>query len=194
MAYEYINRKEEKYFLHHKKTNTGKIKYYFSKKEADNTLDIIPTGYEVYENPGAQVFLRKIQPKIIYENEIKTVEKGIKEFTKYEDFIVDIKKNMIIIHTPNQKPSFLSGILEDSLHFQLTGKKTMYKKYLRFIAVLRFILVDKEKRIFRAERFNFRGSIDDWRPIHEIKAQDNLENLVKRYCTHLDKDSFYELY
>ena len=121
------------------------------------------------------------------------MEKGIREYTEYEDFIIDIKKDMIIIHTPNQEPSSLSGICGNSFPFQFIGKKTMYKEFLRFTAVLRFILVDTKKKIFRAERFNFRGSINDWRPIHDIKAQDNLENLVTRYCTHLDKDSFYEL-
>ena len=31
-----------------------------------------------------------------------------------------------------------------------------------YMAVMRFVLADPEKRLFLAERFYFRGSVDDW--------------------------------
>jgi hypothetical protein len=62
MSIQYINRKEQIYYLHQGITKTGKPKYFFSMKAEGNVLEAIPDGYEIYENPNAQVFLRKIQP------------------------------------------------------------------------------------------------------------------------------------
>ena len=41
---------------------------------------------------------------------------------------------------------------------------------------MRFVLEDKKQRIFIAERFCFKGSIDDW---IDIGGPDSLENLLK---------------
>jgi len=61
---------------------------------------------------------------------------------------------------------------------------------LTFRPMLRFILIDEENRKFVAERYCFRGSIDDW---IEIGGPDSLEKLVKRFVKHLGQDSFYDL-
>jgi len=56
----YTNRKKETYYLLIGKTKTGKPKYYFSKKEKENTVNNIPKGFKIWESPeNAQVFLRK---------------------------------------------------------------------------------------------------------------------------------------
>jgi hypothetical protein len=78
MPIEYINRKGQIYYLHSGITKTGKPKYFFSMKREENILETIPDGYEIYENPNAQVFLRKVQPKIITDEERVIVESGIK--------------------------------------------------------------------------------------------------------------------
>ena len=57
--------------------------------------------------------------------------------------------------------------------------------------IMRFILEDKKQRFFIAERFCFRGSVDDW--IY-IGGPDSLENLLKAYLKHLGQESFYDLY
>jgi hypothetical protein len=56
MTIEHINRRGKKYYLHEGKTKTGKPKYFFSMKSEGNTIDAIPEGYEIYENPNAQFF------------------------------------------------------------------------------------------------------------------------------------------
>ena len=57
--------------------------------------------------------------------------------------------------------------------------------------ILRFILEDEKQRIFIAERFCFKGSVDDW--IY-IGGPDSLENLLQSFLKHLGQDSFYDLY
>ena len=56
MPVKHVNRKRQTYFLHEGKTKTGKPKYFFSKDSEGNLLDAVPDGYEIYENPNAQVF------------------------------------------------------------------------------------------------------------------------------------------
>ncbi|MEI8375624.1 MAG: hypothetical protein WCJ35_22615 [Planctomycetota bacterium] len=73
MSMKHVNRKRDTYFLHEGKTKTGKPKYFFSKESEGILLDTIPNGYEVYENPNAQVFLRKITPQVITNEEVQIV-------------------------------------------------------------------------------------------------------------------------
>ena len=79
MPVTHVNRKRQTYFLHEGKTKTGKPKYFFSKDSEGNVLDAIPDGYEIYENPNAQVFLRKKMPQVITDEEIGAVQIGASE-------------------------------------------------------------------------------------------------------------------
>ncbi len=76
MPITHVNRKWKTYYLHIGKTKSGKDKYYFSTKSDETLAETIPDGYEVYENPNAQVFLRIIQPKLITDTERAVVETG----------------------------------------------------------------------------------------------------------------------
>ena len=77
----YTNKKGKMFYLHCGTTKTGKPKYYFSMIREGTLVDTVPDDYEIYENPNAQVFLRRIQPKIITDDEFAVVEKGMKEFS-----------------------------------------------------------------------------------------------------------------
>ncbi len=56
---------------------------------------------------------------------------------------------------------------------------------------MRFVLVDKEKRTFVAQRFCYLGSVDDWIDISEAGK---LCDLACAYLPHLGKDSYFDLY
>ena len=65
MPITYTNAKEKTYYLHQGTTKTGKPKYYFSTQPEGTLAEAMPEGFELYENPNAQVFLRRIPPKLI---------------------------------------------------------------------------------------------------------------------------------
>ncbi|MBD2241863.1 hypothetical protein H6G35_35655 [Aulosira sp. FACHB-113] len=92
-----MNRKEQIYYLHQGMTKTGKPKYFFSMKNEGHVIEAMPKGYEIYENPNAQVFLRKVQPKIISDEERSTVEEGIKKFSNLESYQIDLKNSEVRI-------------------------------------------------------------------------------------------------
>jgi hypothetical protein len=42
-------------------TKTGKLKYPFSKKTGPNTVDVIPDGYELFENSVDAIIRHRLQ-------------------------------------------------------------------------------------------------------------------------------------
>ena len=91
--------------LHAGKTKTGKQKYWFSKSSEGEILEEIPKGYEIHENPEAQVFLRKIVPQIITPFEVAVVENGLKKYAPEQNCLVDVERKHISSTTPSKSYS-----------------------------------------------------------------------------------------
>ncbi len=177
MAIEYTNRKRQKYFLYQGLTKTGKPKYFFSTKLEGVSVNTIPDGYEIYEKPNAQVFLRKIPPQIINPEEIVTVKKGIEKYTQFvqgREFLIDVKNKNIVV--------YLCEI--DSEEFP---QKIFFPRY--YTPMMQFVLDDVQERNFIVERWCFRGAIDNWVWVGSA----DLTELVEKYVRHLGKESFFEL-
>ena len=62
MPVTHTNRKAKTYYLHQGTTKTGNPKYFFALRDEGELVETIPPGYEIYENPNAQVFLRRKWP------------------------------------------------------------------------------------------------------------------------------------
>jgi hypothetical protein len=60
----------------------------------------------------------------------------------------------------------------------------------QFTPVMRFILADEAERTFRAERWCYRGSIDDW----IFVDVGPVAKLARRMIPTLGTDAFYELF
>ena len=57
--------------------------------------------------------------------------------------------------------------------------------------MMRFTLVNAKERTFSAERYCFRGSVDDWIDLNY--SADPPPKLIRTYLRHLGQESFYEL-
>ena len=191
MPIQYENRRGQNYYLHQGTTKTGKPRYFFSLKSEGTLVDHIPDGFEIYENPDARVFLRKIPPQIIAPDEIRVVEEGMERFSRLKHYQIDVKKNVIIVYTIDQNIDVLSELLAQAPKAKEKGIEKMLAQFTTYSPMLQFVLIDKEKRTFLTQRYCFFGSIDDW---IEIGKPDRLKNLVKKYVRHLGQDSYYELY
>lgn len=188
---QYTNKKSQTFYLHQGITKTGKPKYFFSMKSEGPLVDKVPDGFEIYETPNAQVFLRKIQPKIITKEEVALVEQGMRQFSKLQHYQIDVKKNTIIIFEANQDVEALSEILRFAPRAKEVGTENLLTRLISYSPVLHFVLADEETRVFKTERYCFLGSIDDWITIGKL---DKLQNLVKKYVKHLGQESYYELF
>ncbi len=190
LGVEYTNRKGKTYYLHVGTTKRGNSRYHFSTTASGDLAKSIPEGYEIYENPNAQVFLRKIQPKEILDDEMAILEKELRGHAKPTKYIIDTRGKVITIFWTNQTGSKTGA--EISSLFGLARMEDFYQRNAYFTPIFRFTLVDPQKRLFIAERFCFRGSIDDWMHLFG-GGPDSLQTLVKRYVEHLGEESFYEL-
>jgi len=195
MPITHMNKGKKNYYLHHGKTKTGRPRYYFSMKDKGNLMEKIPEGYEIYEHPSnAQVFLRKKQLQIVTDIENHLINKYLKKIEGSHRYLSDIRKKSITVFQSNQNIDNLKALFKrspfgthrtDSCINEILEQETTYSP------IMRFILEDKKQRLFIAERFCFRGSVDDW--IY-IGGPDSLEYLLKSYLKHLGQESFYDLY
>ena len=187
----YINRRSQTFYLHQGKTKIGSPNYFFSLKSSGPLADTVPEGYEVYENPNGQVFLRKKKPAIISDSEIRVVDEGMRKYSDIEYYRLDTKKNNIIVYLVDQDVETMRELLPERYIFKYRGMEKALNSILHYPPMMRFVLTDNEKRMFVAERYCFLGSIDDW---INIGGPDKLEDLIKRYLKHLGKESFFELF
>jgi hypothetical protein len=169
----------------------GNPKYFFAKRDDGDLVESIPSGYEIYENPNAQVFLRRKRPQIIKDEEVAVVREGVKQYSSLAYAIIDVKKDAIIIYTADQDVDLLAETFGTLTGASESKVRSVVERILSYSPMMQFVLSDKEQRLFEAWRFSFLGSIDDWIP---ISGEDTLPALVKRYVKHLGEDSFYELY
>jgi hypothetical protein len=190
MTIKYKNTKEKTYYLHKGQTKTGNDRYYFSMKTDGSLCNTIPEGYEIYEHPNAQVFLRKIPKKIILDSERDIVEKELREASSLRGYKIDIRKNSIQIYTPDQNIDAIENIMGNILPLS-AGTKSAIANIINYSPEMQFILINEENRIFSTQRYNYLSRIDDWM---DIGYSGSLSLLVKRYVKHLGKESFFELY
>jgi hypothetical protein len=187
MSVEHVSRTGKRYYLRTAQRKSGRPAFYFSTNPDPPLAESVPAGYEIYENVGGQVFLRKISKKLVTEEEIEIVRTALKQRAEEWKYQVEIKRNTIVVHEAGQGedwgvPRINSAILKEHL-----------ARFAHYQAVLRFVLVDQIRRRFLPERYCFRGSVDDWIPIGS-EGPSGIEVLTKRYVKYLGKESFYELF
>jgi hypothetical protein len=186
----YMNTKEQTYYLHQGKTKTGKPTYYFSMKRAGQLTESIPEGFKIYEHPNAQVFLRRIPPKIITDEERQIVEEGMRDAQGVSDYKIDVRDKAIIIYTADQDRHEVSQIFQDvsptlSENMQLMA---LLHQTGHYSSILQFILTDKQRRLFLTQRYCSRGSVHNW---HNVGKIGTLAHLVKWGVKYLGKKSCF---
>ncbi len=187
ISFQYKNRRGDVYYLYQGVTKKGNPKYFFSMKTKANPLASIPDGFEVYENPNTQVFLVKKEPPLITDQEKQTIINAMNNNHEVEYFFVDVRKKYITIYIA-EKDNIMS---EEYSWLSKFNPKANLLRLLHYEAQMRFELIDGKQRYFVAERFCYRGSIDDWITIGSYNA---LDNLVEKFVRHLGKETFYELF
>jgi hypothetical protein len=184
----YKNRKGDSYYLHKGTTKKGKPKYYFSQKKDGDLVEEIPEGYEIYEHPNSQVFLRKSRSRIFRDKEIFLVEDAIKESSDIKYWRIDIRDDAIVIFTPIQN---VEGVRETLSTLFASDEEIgdTIKRVLDYSPEVRFKLQDSETREFSAERMAYFGGEREW---WALEYSQNLKKLARKYCPHLGKESLFE--
>jgi hypothetical protein len=185
MPVTHTNRKRDTYYLHAGTTKAGKPRYWFSTRAEGDLPGSIPDGYEVYENPDGQVFLRKRKPQVVTPEEVAVVKDGLERFAPGQNCVVDLRDEHLVDYHAERVTLDLEGF-----GFGFRELPASYRNYMK---VMRFTLVDEKARTFRVQRWCFRGSIDRWIDLWASGGEGKPPDLVKEFCPHIGRESFYEL-
>lgn len=193
----HINRQGSRYYLHTGPKKGGGLQHFFSRKPKGALADTIPEGYEIYENVNAGVYLRRKKAQLIREEEVEEIRQGLLKLKGKKRYKTEARAKHLTIHEgsaglgsldPHEPFGFLTEIFSGINPGKLSEANERFATYQ---PVMRFVLVDGEKRIFAPERYCFKGSVEDW---IDIGPPDTLTKLASKYLKHLGKDSFFELY
>jgi hypothetical protein len=140
----HTNAKGKTHYLHQGTTKTGKPKYHFSMQSEGTLAETIPAGFEIYETPNAQVFLRRIPPKIITDEERQVVEEGMRKYADVQDYKIDVKGNAIVVYTADQDMATLAAIVRDphASSEENARRMQLVRESIHYSDVLRFMLID----------------------------------------------------
>ena len=191
MSIKYTNRKGQEYYLHVGKTKTGKPKYYFSMDHHAPLAEAVPRGFEIYENPDGQVFLRKVLPKLISDAEVSVVQRELARFARLKGSSVERKLKVLTVYLADRKEDLIDELSRLMPWGPQALKGQAPKDLWSYDPQLQFVLVDDMRRSFQARRYCYLGRIDDWIDIGE---HGSLATLAKRYIKHLGQESYFELF
>ncbi len=193
MPITYTNRKNVTYYLHRGQTKSGKLRYFFSRKEQGDLVNKIPDGFEIRESPNGIVSLAKRKTMRILDPEVQLVQDALDRRSREIDCRLDVKPTSITVcGRVGPSADTLMDIFSKSglqvLPDRADRVREMLDRDARYEPVLRFELEDDETRIFSAERMTYTGQ-GGWFYLES----DNLETLVNWLIPLLDTDEFFEL-
>ena len=189
MAFAYTTRRGKTYYLHAGPKRGGGIQHYVSTDPKGPVADAVPEGFEIYETPNGQVYLRKKKPVRIQPTELVLVEEELqRRQTSQHCYLAVVSDDKLIIHEGDTR---IDALREINVRFSASGLEEYAKRNANYMPVMRFVLQDDDKRVFRPERCCFRGSVEDWISIGE---PDQLRKLTAKFLKHLGRDSLYDLY
>ncbi len=190
MPVNYTNRKKQSYVLCQGTTKTGKPRYFFAREPKGETVNAIPEGYHIEESVNGVVSLVKDRPHLIAPEELAAVEAVVQRHRKSGDYQVRDKDDQIVVFE-RQGPDVEAP---QSVFGHLGPMPRRAVEFLEqsghYIPIMRFVLRDRERRLFDAHRWHFSGSIDDW---IDIGHSGQIEALARRLIPKLGTDAFFEL-
>jgi hypothetical protein len=194
MPVTYTNRKGHTYILCKSVTKTGKPRYYFAREPKGEPVEEIPEGFEIGESVNGLVFLKKARPAQILPEEVTAVEAAVGRHPKSRNYRVSVKHDRIEIHEQvGPDAEDLIRVLGQQ-GFGIPGLderiRAERERHARFTPVLRFILADAKRRIFRVERMHY-GGRNEW---FDIRPTGPVDRLARQLIPTLGTNVFFELF
>jgi len=178
----YRNRKGELYYLHEAITRHGNVRYYFARKTKDNLAKFIPLGYEIYESPSSQVYLRRLSEESFHKDEIFIIENYLSKCIGPDNFVINASQNWIEILLANKNVEEQEGLLTLTISPE-NAQMDMFKSDENFSPFIRIVIRKTGmNRLFVFEKFYKYEIANRWKII-----DDNIELLVllKKHCPKL---------
>jgi hypothetical protein len=188
MPITHTSRTGKTYYLHTGPKKGGGIQHFVSTHPTGQLAAGLPEGFEIYETVNGQVYLRRKKPPLIRGTEVDCLRRRLTKPHGALRYQVEASGNTLTVHESAGDAGFLREVAP---HLSASERARVEERFAHYQPVLRFILVNPDRRLFAPERYCFRGSVDDW---ISIGPPGPLEKLAAKYCKHLGQDSLYELF
>ncbi|MFT5836787.1 MAG: hypothetical protein ACI9ZV_000285 [Candidatus Azotimanducaceae bacterium] len=183
------NRKGQTYYLKVGTTKTGKPRYYASTDpNKGENAEVMPAGYVFRENVNGQVSVGKLIIHQIEDSEIECVQSLLDTLRCAN--MLEVKGESIIIHTAEVNEGLIRRVASDT-RARFEDIRKSFIRDANYQAMLRFNLIEQEKRLFQIERMSFRGMggwiwIDSSAPLKKLARKfipllDDTEKLFEEY-------------
>jgi len=180
---EYKDKWENSFYVKAIITKTGKTTYVITKKLSKDCVSELPERFEVKEIPtSGQFVVRKKLPTQFTYTDVQIIEKELEKNKATNQFKIDIRGKVLSIFIKENVE--LSG-------FDIKIPQGLLLKLRGFEELMRVrIETSGNNHNYFFERYNFRGSYDDWMPIGSGK---NLQDLAQKFIIHLGHESYFEI-
>lgn len=189
MQVTYANRKGQTYFLCQGTTKTGKPSYFFAREPTGETVDSLPEGYQIEESVNGVVSLARTRSQLIAAQEVAAIEAALQRHPKRRDYTARAKGKHIVIY---EREGLDIGALSAMFgHLGPVPKSAVeaLEESRQYIPIMRFILLDPQKRLFATERWHFSG-MGAWL---DIGHSGDIKTLARQLVPKLGTDAFFEL-
>ncbi|RPI79538.1 MAG: hypothetical protein EHM42_12710 [Planctomycetaceae bacterium] len=115
-----------------------------------------------------------------------------REITGSRAVIVDLERDSIIVYFAERNEGNIDKLLSVLGVSRAVLDRPEISGVLdgHYEKLLRFNLVNEQRRLYSVDRWCFRGAIDNWFP---ISGPGPLDQQVRAYARHLGKESFFDL-
>jgi len=196
----HTNRKGVTYQLCRTADAKGRPRYVFARESVGEPVEAIPEGFAVRESVNGVVSLVRERPSQIRPEELRVVVSAVNRHPKGNNYRVDVKgKRIVVYERLGPDADELAEIFgEEGLWTSRLSDRwpTQLDARAQFQPIMRFTLTDRSKeadtsREFYAERWCFRGSVDDWIDVYHYGP---IEDLAGELIPVLGTDEIFELY
>jgi len=199
MPITYTNRKGTTYTLCMGKTKTGKPRYFFSREPKDEVLDQLPAGYKITESINGIVSCTSDRPGKILADELVVVEQILSHHPSAAQYRLNVRPDRIEVHEATIQDiadvfGSLTGRGDGFPDFSPAVVQRFRERQIRkaqYSPVMQFILVDDVQRLFGAQRWCYRSSVDGWL---RVDHADKLAALAARLIPRLGTETFFDLF
>ena len=192
MPYSYSNRQGKTHYFRAVETKNGKHRYYVtSSEDFPDLIEEVPRGFEVTELPEeAKVVIRKKKPLLVTQEEKEIAHDAIAEFSGIKDFFIHAEEGILSVY--HSQFNYTGGQEENlSREEAIKYYGSEIEKWMRFITSLRFILIDKGKRLFQTERMVYLSFFGH--SFHPVGEPGLIEDVAREFGQHLGRDSFFDI-
>lgn len=204
----YHNRFDELYYIHLQSQGGGRKPRYVMRKTRTGGLSALPEGYEIRENVHGQVYIRRRRKPVLLPQEDRLLRETMQRHHA-AGYVLEIDGPTATIFASAVAQRYFNECLDDefaegfesALAEKLPGKFTPEMRAIfrerrqakngkrpKYCPLLRFVLADKKRRLFRTERVCFTGE-SGWLRLETLP----LPAALMKYISHLGEDSFFDL-